>query len=612
MKKIAIIIFVLSFTSVFVGQAQEHKIDSLKQELKDAQNNRAKLQLADKIAASYLKQKKYDSLAKYDLLALDLSIQLNDTVQMMRFHTEVGMDFYGNGDFQNAITHYKNSLQLYKSYSLDTSNRKKIDAYRFSLITNNLGAVYTKLGLYDSAIHYLVISTSEKERLKVDDKKLLVSYYNLSGLCVNKNDIENGLKYTNRAYKLATEIKDTLMIIRASNNLGVLNKRQGKIAEALQYYDQSIKLSKLTDFNAGLSASLTNKGIIYADQEKWDVSKRCFLEAFKLNVGVKNKSDIAFSLNMLANNELKNNNIDSAIYFAKESLELSLETGEIQLPEYSYKILQEAFSENGNFEKAYLYQNKYLALHDSLYNLKSDENYQELQTKYQTSEREKEILELKYETEIQKTQKLRLYWLVVVLMVVSAFIIVLILLKRKKDKVIHAQEQLVLKKEKDLADVELEKSKLQEEELKKEIQYKSKQLTTHALNMMQKNTLMQEIQEELAELSKKAKTENKAAFSRLKMLIKRNLRSEKDWDLFKLYFEDVNKNFYEDLQKLSADLTSNDLKLCALLKLNMNIKESASVLNIEPASVKTARYKLRKKLGLQPEEDLTEFIRKIG
>jgi DNA-binding CsgD family transcriptional regulator/bifunctional DNA-binding transcriptional regulator/antitoxin component of YhaV-PrlF toxin-antitoxin module len=186
-----------------------------------------------------------------------------------------------------------------------------------------------------------------------------------------------------------------------------------------------------------------------------------------------------------------------------------------------------------------------------------------------------------------------------------------IILKRNKDKKIYEQQQLVFDREQELAKANLEKSKLKESELKKEIQYKSKQLTTHALNMIQKNTLMQEIQGELNQLTQKTKSNDKTSFQKLHLLIKRNLRSEKDWELFKLYFEDVNKTFYEKLTKINPDLTSKDLKLCALLKLNMNIKESASVLNIEPASVKTARYKLRKKLNLKPDENLVEFIRKI-
>lgn len=610
MRKLFFVI-VLSIFSHFGLNAQQFCLDSLKAGLFQTEDESLKLKIVDEIAGWFLKQKKYDSLAVYNFKALNLSENLKDTIQMMRFNTEVGMDYYGNGDYQNAKKYYLNTLNLYQKFTIDTNNLKQIDDYRYSLITNNIGAVYTKLGRYDSAIYYLVISTSEKERLKVSDKKLLVSYYNLSGLCVSKNDLENAMTYTNRALKLAEEINDTLILIRANNNLGVLNKRQGNIEDALKYYNKAIELSKHVNYRSGLAASLTNKGIIYADQEKWEASKKCFLEAFELNVGLKNKSDIAFSLNMLANNELKNNNIDSAIYFAKQSIDLSLETGEIMVAEYSYDLMHKAYSAKNDFEKAYQYQTEYLTLHDSLYNLKSDERYQELQTKYQTAENEKKILELNLETELQKAQKLRLYWIGGALFLIAGFVIVLILLKRRKDKIISHQEQVVLKKEKELANAALENSKIQEEELKKEIQYKSKQLTTHALNMMQKNKLMQEIQDELTELSKKAKTDNKAAFSRIKLLIKRNLRSEKDWDLFKLYFEDVNKNFYRELKKLSADLTSNDLKLGALLKLNMNIKESASVLNIEPASVKTARYKLRKKLGLRPDEDLVEVIRSI-
>ena len=83
---------------------------------------------------------------------------------------------------------------------------------------------------------------------------------------------------------------------------------------------------------------------------------------------------------------------------------------------------------------------------------------------------------------------------------------------------------------------------------------------------------------------------------------------EKDWEMFKMYFEEVNKNFYTNLRKISNELTPGDLKLAALVKLNLNIKEAAAVLNISPESLRKARYRLRKKLHLKYGDNLSEFL----
>jgi hypothetical protein len=185
------------------------------------------------------------------------------------------------------------------------------------------------------------------------------------------------------------------------------------------------------------------------------------------------------------------------------------------------------------------------------------------------------------------------------------------MLKRRKDKQISIQKDIVHKKESDLAKMELEQRKLKEHELQKESDFKSRQLTTHALNMMQKNKLLQELQTDINQLGKKSSAELNPDFRRINLQINRNLKAENEWDVFKMYFEQVNKNFYSSLLTLNPELTNYDLRLCALIKLNLNIKETASVLNVAPNSIKSARYRLRKKLNMGPEDDLYGFVRKV-
>jgi DNA-binding CsgD family transcriptional regulator len=102
--------------------------------------------------------------------------------------------------------------------------------------------------------------------------------------------------------------------------------------------------------------------------------------------------------------------------------------------------------------------------------------------------------------------------------------------------------------------------------------------------------------------------ETKSRIMRLQMEVNKSLRYDKDWEVFGLYFNELNKDFFEKLIAINPKLSQYDLRLSALLRMNMNIKEAAAVLNIEPDSVKAARYKLRKKLRLHPTDELVKFI----
>ena len=94
----------------------------------------------------------------------------------------------------------------------------------------------------------------------------------------------------------------------------------------------------------------------------------------------------------------------------------------------------------------------------------------------------------------------------------------------------------------------------------------------------------------------------------LNRVIKQHINIDKNWEDFKRYFEEVHTGFNEKLKEKHPDLSANDLKICALTRLNLNIKESATILGITPESVKTARYRLRKKLNLEQNEELLGYF----
>ena len=87
------------------------------------------------------------------------------------------------------------------------------------------------------------------------------------------------------------------------------------------------------------------------------------------------------------------------------------------------------------------------------------------------------------------------------------------------------------------------------------------------------------------------------------------IEGEKSWEQFSTYFDQVNQNFTAELLKKHPSLTQNDLRMCALTRLNMSNKEMAALLNVSIPGIEKSRYRLKKRLGLSVEEDLDGYLR---
>lgn len=91
-------------------------------------------------------------------------------------------------------------------------------------------------------------------------------------------------------------------------------------------------------------------------------------------------------------------------------------------------------------------------------------------------------------------------------------------------------------------------------------------------------------------------------------IIDKSLNKNDDWEMFKEAFNNADQKFLKKLKKIHPNLSPNDIKLCAYLRLNLSSKEIAPLLNISVRSVEIKRYRLRKKLGLIPEDNLVNYI----
>lgn len=146
------------------------------------------------------------------------------------------------------------------------------------------------------------------------------------------------------------------------------------------------------------------------------------------------------------------------------------------------------------------------------------------------------------------------------------------------------------------------KQEIQQLNLQKDIEMQAQYLNSLTVQMGAKNNLILQINDYLSSHNLLHQD------IQLQKILQKNAIQESDWVTFNYQFECVNKHFFTRIKDRFPDLSTHDLKLCALIKLQLSAKDMADILSISPDSVKTARYRLRKKLHLQTEDNLNEFI----
>ena len=170
------------------------------------------------------------------------------------------------------------------------------------------------------------------------------------------------------------------------------------------------------------------------------------------------------------------------------------------------------------------------------------------------------------------------------------------------------REKLLYKSQRELALKELENKQqlmnYKNERLEQDINNKNRELAISTMSLIKKNEFLNNIKNEL-------KTTKDGNLSFVVKLIDKNLNNTDDWKLFEEAFNNADKDFLKKMKEVHPKLTSNDLRLCAYLRLNLSSKEIAPLLNISHKSVEVKRYRLRKKMGLAHESSLTNYILEV-
>jgi DNA-binding CsgD family transcriptional regulator len=263
-----------------------------------------------------------------------------------------------------------------------------------------------------------------------------------------------------------------------------------------------------------------------------------------------------------------------------------------------YRKLSELYYDQGQYKMAHDYINTFSQLNEIQFGSRSMSNQGLLEIKddfRMEMERQNRVIREQELANLEQVNQNRNLQLLILFVSLLSFIFIGLLIYRNL-RAKHKAEKKLLERQK-----EMEAQKNLEV-----IEVKNKELTTSALHIIEKEELLSETKNQLV------KQKDNPNPSEINKVIKRiKLSTNHSWKEFELRFLQVNKDFYHRLREKHGNLSQNDHKICALVKLNFSSKDMSTLLGISIESVHTTRYRLRKKMGLDRHVNLEDYIANI-
>jgi ligand-binding sensor domain-containing protein/DNA-binding CsgD family transcriptional regulator len=177
--------------------------------------------------------------------------------------------------------------------------------------------------------------------------------------------------------------------------------------------------------------------------------------------------------------------------------------------------------------------------------------------------------------------------------------------KKAEKEILHLRNQN-LEREVEAKRTEQELLSLRNEKLSREVEAKQSRLSVSLLQSAHKNQFLNDLKNKIKKIELSA--ENQSEVRKVIREINNEINQEDYWDQFQFNFDEMHKDFVGKLKKMHAGISANDLRLCCFLRLELNNREIASILNITVNGVEQTKYRLKKKMQLEDKSSLNEYV----
>jgi|GEM_PF-460149 len=559
-QKIVYRVFFVLFIPFHYVHALEgtQKIDSLQQEL--AIHNTAdtlKVDLLNTLGYEYWIIDAKEAI-RFGNKALRLSAQLEYQNGQAKANRVIGVAYWAQGNLNKALQYLHSAHKLYKN---------KTDRTGLANVRLNIGMVYADLKDYSKALQNYEQAINAFTALGLKSR-IATTFTKIGTLLIEQHKDREALKYLTDALNMHMDNNFTYGIAEAHNKLGILYLYKNETEQASYHIQKSMILGgEINDIDG-----LAHNSILYGKTLR--LSKH----------------------------------YDEAILHVNKGLELAKENGLKKYELLAYEELKELKKKQTQPQEAYAFYDKYISLRDSLFNLDKSKQIAYLEFEKELEKKDHKLFLFEQQKDKDRNIRLSLTLLIIILLICGSAIYFTYKQRAEKSKQLTIKTQELLEVAYALSQKKLENSKLKQQELKQQLNFKNKELSAYTLNFIKKNELVKELNKMIQEIKKSPSIDKGKLITKLHKIIRKNLTIDRDWEDFNRFFEDAYQGFYEQLKSKHIALSTNDLKICSLIRLNLNAKEMAGILGISPDSVRTARYRLRKKLQLSPQQEMYTYL----
>ncbi|MES2061230.1 MAG: tetratricopeptide repeat protein [Bacteroidota bacterium] len=447
--------------------------------------------------------------------------------------------------------------------------------------------------------------------------KLFSANNNQEMLAANMGDMGVLYYYNKQLDKSRSMYNKALAIYTKTNNLkgqaGIFGKI-GHLYEKHHQYDsafyyQHLALKKYTraNYQQGAAKIYENLGSIYEDLAQYDSAYTSFNHSLQLYKQEHNEIATIEVINNLGDILRKTGKYAQSIVESRRAMALAGQTGNVYQLASCSKDLGKAYELMGRMDSAYHYAELSRKYSLDVYSKEGVNQTAFLQVLYDMNKKSDEINRL---NNIRKIN--RIVGVAVVVVVALIIVLGMVIFSRQRLKI---KDQNALAKQKqvqhELMQLELKNQHLEEDNLKQQLEVKSRELSTHTLNLIKNNQFLEHLRSTLQAMVKDEKRDQKKQMQQIILEINESFNHEQHWREFTAAFEQVHQQFFDSLKRYSNELTSADMRLIALLKMNLDSADIATLLGISTDSLRVSRYRLRKKLNIPQGDNLSAFIQTL-
>jgi tetratricopeptide (TPR) repeat protein len=500
--------------------------------------------------------------------------------------------YLGIGIVQKQCGNFKDAVECYEK-ALSIALKAKMDP-EIAYCHNNLGNVYRNQGDFVKSMASYEKAITCFQKMK-DDLSVSDCLNNIGNLFIDKKDAFRALDYYNRSLNFEKVKKDKYRLVIRYKNLAGAYFALNDNSNATIYLDKAIKLAEGAGEKLELASCYAQIAAIHLSNGAKEIAISYYQKSCDIFQTLGMKSQQAENLILLADAERKAGNIENAKKHAEQGEQLAKTTGSLQILLLASESLSKIWEQKGNPQQALKYLKEAKLLQDSTFNKEKNRTIEEIEAGFTRIRLENENQILAQNSLLQQ-QSLRIKNILVGSLIVCLVLSILILWLLYKR---HVDSKLLATQNNNVKEQEIEK-------LNEDLSSKERELTTKTLFIHQKNELLQNLIQELDKLKQSGDNPH-SNIDHLQFELKQEL-SPNAWKEFEVQFNEVHPGFQNCLLEKFPDLTPGERRLCAFLRLDMNTREITSLTGQTSKSIEVARTRIRKKLNLSREDNLTNFI----